>query len=76
MRADNETRSLPAAVLYALFFLSGATALVFETLWFRLAGLAFGNSLWATSVVLASFMGGLAIGNGVVGRWGGSACAT
>ncbi len=70
VRADNETRSLPAAVLYALFFLSGATALVFETLWFRLAGLAFGNSLWATSVVLASFMGGLAIGNGVVGRWG------
>jgi predicted membrane-bound spermidine synthase len=32
--------------------------------------LAFGNSLWASSLVLASFMGGLAIGNGVVGRWG------
>lgn len=70
VHADNETRPLPAAVLYALFFLSGATALVFETLWFRQAGLAFGNSLWASSLVLASFMGGLAIGNGVVGRWG------
>ncbi|MFQ5846679.1 MAG: spermidine synthase [Candidatus Methylomirabilales bacterium] len=70
VRADNETGPLPGAVLYALFFLSGATALVFETLWFRLAGLAFGNSLWASSLVLASFMGGLAIGNGVVGRWG------
>jgi predicted membrane-bound spermidine synthase len=70
VRADNETGPLPAAVIYALFFLSGATALVFETLWFRLAGLAFGNSLWASSLVLASFMGGLAIGNGVVGRWG------
>jgi len=68
--ADNETRPLPSAVIYALFFCSGATALVFETLWFRLAGLAFGNSLWASSLVLASFMGGLAIGNGVVGRWG------
>lgn len=70
VRGNNETGTLPAAVLYALFFLSGATALVFETLWFRLAGLAFGNSLWASSLVLASFMGGLAIGNGVVGRWG------
>lgn len=70
MRADNESGPFPAAVLYTLFFLSGATALVFETLWFRLAGLAFGNSLWASSLVLASFMGGLAIGNGVVGRWG------
>jgi predicted membrane-bound spermidine synthase len=70
VRADNETGTLPVAVLYALFFLSGATALVFEILWFRLAGLAFGNSLWASSLVLASFMGGLAIGNGVAGRWG------
>jgi len=70
VRTDNEARPFPAGVLYTLFFLSGATALVFETLWFRLAGLAFGNSLWASSLVLASFMGGLAIGNGVVGRWG------
>lgn len=70
MRAHNETALLPTAVVYTLFFLSGATALVFETLWFRLAGLAFGNSLWASSLVLASFMGGLAIGNGVVGRYG------
>ena len=70
VRTDKETGPLPTAVLYVLFFLSGATALVFETLWFRQAGLAFGNSLWASSLVLASFMGGLAIGNGVAGRWG------
>jgi len=70
MRPETTAGPFPTLALYALFFLSGATALVFETLWFRLAGLAFGNSLWATSLVLASFMGGLAIGNGVVGRWG------
>ena len=45
------------------FLLSGAAALLFETLWFRLAGLAFGNSVWASSLVLASFMAGLALGN-------------
>ncbi len=57
-------------ILSLVFFLSGASALVFETLWFRLAGLALGNSVWATSLVLASFMGGLAIGNALAGRYG------
>lgn len=51
-------------VLCLLFFLSGAAALLFETLWFRLASLTFGNSVWASSLVLASFMMGLALGNG------------
>jgi predicted membrane-bound spermidine synthase len=55
-------------VLCLLFFLSGAAALLFETLWFRLATLAFGNSVWASSLVLASFMLGLALGNGWAAR--------
>ena len=50
-------------LLYLIFFLSGAAALVFESLWFFQAGLALGNSIWASSLVLASFMAGLAIGN-------------
>jgi len=52
-------------ILCALFFLSGVAGLVFETLWFHQAGLALGNSIWASSLVLAAFMGGLATGNGV-----------
>ncbi len=36
---------------------------MFETLWFRLAGLTFGNSVWASALVLASFMAGMALGN-------------
>ena len=44
---------------------------MYETLWFRLAGLTFGSSVWASSTVLASFMAGLALGNGLVGRLGG-----
>src|SRR5687767_7906508 len=52
-----------SATISVIFFLSGAAALLFETLWFRLAGLVFGNSVWAASLVLASFMGGLALGN-------------
>jgi spermidine synthase len=50
-------------LLTAAFFASGASALIFETLWFRQAGLAFGNSIWASSLVLSAFMAGLAVGN-------------
>ena len=57
-------------ILYAVFFLSGAAALLFETLWFRQAGLTFGNSITASSLVLAAFMGGLALGNGLSARLG------
>jgi spermidine synthase len=51
------------------FFLSGAAALVFEVAWFHRAGLVFGNSLWAVTIVLSAFMGGLAIGNALVARY-------
>src|SRR5688572_25231939 len=58
------------ALLYAVFFASGAAALIFEVLWFRQAGLALGNSVWASSVVLAGFMAGLALGNALGARYG------
>lgn len=54
--------------LVPIFFLSGIAGLTFETLWFRLAGLSLGNSVWSASLVLAAFMGGLALGNGLVAR--------
>jgi spermidine synthase len=58
------------AALCAILFLSGAAALVFETLWFYQAGIAFGSSIWASSLVVAAFMGGLALGNALAGRYG------
>ena len=58
------------ALLELAFFLSGVAAVAFETLWFYQAGLGLGNSIWASSIVLAAFMGGLGIGNGWVGRYG------
>ena len=56
--------------LYGAFFLSGCSALIFEALWFRQAGLAFGNSVWASSLVLAGFMAGMAAGNLIATRIG------
>jgi predicted membrane-bound spermidine synthase len=54
----------------AVFFASGAAALIFEVVWFHRAGLVFGNDLWSTSLVLSTYMGGLAIGNGLVIAYG------
>src|SRR6266566_9860101 len=57
-------------IVSIIFFASGAASLVFEVVWFHRCGLAFGNSLWSTSIVLSSFMGGLAFGNAAVARFG------
>jgi spermidine synthase len=57
------SRSGGRLVLCVLSFLSGAAALVFENVWFRQTSLVFGNGVWASSLVLASFMLGLALGN-------------
>lgn len=49
--------------LAVALFLSGLSALIFETLWLQLSGLVFGNSVWAAALILSSFMAGLALGN-------------
>ena len=51
-------------------FVSGAAGLIFEMVWFHRSGLVFGSSVWATSLVLSSFMGGLTIGSAIVGAAG------
>src|SRR5690242_4911981 len=64
----------PVAILSGILFMSGIGALIFETLWVRLSGLAFGNSVWSAALILSSFMAGLALGNAVaassrIRRW-------
>ncbi len=55
----------------ALFAVSGAAALIYEVVWTRLLTLQMGHGVAAASTVLAAFMGGLAIGAAVAGRFGG-----
>ncbi len=52
-----------------LFFVSGATGLVYEVLWTRRLTLVFGHSVLAASTVLAAYMGGLGLGSLAGGRW-------
>src|SRR5215467_10640314 len=50
-----------------LFFCSGATALIYEVVWSKYLSLMFGSTIYAQTVVLAVFMGGLALGNRLIG---------
>lgn len=70
--ADSEARSTcPSALLLcAIFFFSGAAGISFEALWFRVMGITLGNSFWASNIVLASFMAGLAGGSALAARYG------
>src|SRR5436309_6938427 len=63
---DNKFNS--KSILYVIFFLSGATGLVYEVIWVRLTGLVFGNTSHAISTVLGAFMAGLALGSWELGR--------
>jgi len=56
-------------VLYVLFFFSGVSSLIFETVFTRLLTYTFGNTAYAVSTVLAAFLGGLALGALLIGRW-------
>ncbi len=51
-----------------LFFLSGASALVYEVVWTRGLTNVFGGSAFAIATVLAAYMAGLALGSTVFGR--------
>lgn len=55
-------------LLYLLVTISGFSSLVYEIVWMRLLSLTYGNTAYATGMILALFMGGLAAGAYVFGR--------
>jgi spermidine synthase len=57
-----------SCALLCAFFLTGATSLIFEVIWTRLLLLSLGTTPVAMGVVLAAFMGGMAMGAWTAGR--------
>ena len=55
--------------LYGLFFLSGAAGLIYESIWTRYLALLVGHSAYAQILVLTIFLGGMAVGSFLVGRY-------
>jgi spermidine synthase len=63
-------KRLPAKLLpYAAFFLSGASSLIFQTIWTRMLHHVFGATSVAISTVLTVFMAGLGLGAYLGGRY-------
>ena len=61
-------RSKPALLYSILFFLSGATGLVYELLWVRVLYQSFGSTIQSVTTVVAAYMGGLGLGAWLFGR--------
>ncbi len=61
----------PHALVATLFLLSGATALLYQVAFGKKLSTIFGATAYAVSAVLAAFMGGLALGSHLGGRYGG-----
>jgi spermidine synthase len=55
--------------VFAAFFASGAACLVSEVTWNRMLIVVVGNSLSATALIVAVFMGGLGLGSFLAGRF-------
>ena len=64
------TNEKALSIITSVFFLSGCSALIFETTWFRVTSTVLGSSVWSAAAVLMAFMGGLAIGNGLMAVFG------
>jgi len=59
-----------APLLWCLFVLSGFSGLVYQSMWSQYLGLVLGHAAYAQALVLAVFMGGMALGAWAAGRAG------
>jgi spermidine synthase len=69
--SSRETGELPGralGLLFACFFVSGASGLVYEVVWLRWLVHLFGATTLAVATILTAFMGGLALGSWLGGR--------
>ncbi len=62
-------RSSARASYSLLFFLSGATGLIYQLLWIRMLYQTFGSTIQSVTTVVAAFMGGLGLGAWLLGRF-------
>ena len=61
-------KSPPTTLLFILFFVSGFTALLYQVAWQRMLGLFSGSDVRSVTVVIASYLLGLGLGNLISSR--------
>ena len=62
-------KSISFLIIGCLFFASGFSSLIYQVVWSRLLAFVFGSTTFATASVLAVFMGGLALGSFLSGKF-------
>ncbi|MGA8222451.1 MAG: fused MFS/spermidine synthase [Candidatus Acidiferrales bacterium] len=60
----------PRRLLLAAFAIVGATAMAYEIAWTRLLAIIFGSSTYAFTVMLGTFLAGIALGSALFELWG------
>jgi spermidine synthase len=63
------TTRVPVGVFFALFTISGFAGLIYESIWSHYLKLFLGHAAYAQTLVLAIFMGGMALGSWLVSRF-------
>ncbi len=63
------TQSIPRSWFFALFTLSGFAGLIYESIWSHYIKLFLGHAAYAQTLVLAIFMGGMALGSWLCSRY-------
>lgn len=61
--------SSPAAVFFVIFSISGFSGLIYESIWSQYLKLFLGHAAYAQALVLAIFMGGMALGSALAARY-------
>lgn len=60
---------IPIWIFFGLFTISGFAGLIYESIWSHYLKLFLGHAAYAQTLVLALFMGGMAIGSGLIGHF-------
>jgi len=65
------TINVPRSWFFVLFTISGFAGLIYESIWSHYLKLFLGHAAYAQTLVLAIFMGGMALGSWICGRYSG-----
>lgn len=68
-RAKAHETAAPRKLLLAAFAIVGATAMSYEIAWTRLLAIMFGSSTYAFTVMLGTFLAGIALGSALFELW-------
>src|SRR3989475_12459822 len=67
--SSSKMSRIPRSVFFLLFPVSGFAGLIYESIWSHYLKLFLGHAAYAQTLVLALFMGGMAIGSWLCSRW-------